>query len=89
MTQTAEKNGRTSAPGPGSQQALRERNITRLLSCLKTQGPATQRELSTRTGLSPASVSNLVKLMQASGQVQVTATISSGRRANRVQVTPG
>jgi DNA-binding MarR family transcriptional regulator len=81
---------RTSLPevepqGPGSQQALRLRNLSALLSELEQNGPGTQRQLSLRTGLSQATVSNLVKILVTKQQVTTEPTISSGRRATLVR----
>jgi predicted NBD/HSP70 family sugar kinase len=70
---------------PGSQSALRMRNQLRLTDQLLRGGPATQAELSRLTGLSTATVSNIVKSMQQAGLVTLTATTSSGRRAHSVR----
>jgi predicted NBD/HSP70 family sugar kinase len=66
---------------PGSQSALREQNQQRVIAALMSGGPQTQAELSRQTGLSTATVSNLVKVMAASGIVSTAPTTSSGRRA--------
>ncbi|MDN5755848.1 MAG: ROK family transcriptional regulator [Arthrobacter sp.] len=70
---------------PGSQSALRHLNQQRLIDSLLA-GPATQAELSRQTGLSTATVSNIVKFMQASGLVDTEPTTSSGRRALNVRL---
>ncbi|WP_113717037.1 ROK family transcriptional regulator [Arthrobacter dokdonensis] len=70
---------------PGSQSALRMRNQLRLTDQLLRGGPATQAELSRLTGLSTATVSNIVKGMHQAGLVTLTATTSSGRRAHSVR----
>ncbi|BBE24303.1 hypothetical protein MN0502_31860 [Arthrobacter sp. MN05-02] len=70
--------------GSGSQQALRLRNVSALLKDSEQNGPATQRQLSLRTGLSQATVSNLVKILVANQQATTEPTISSGRRATLV-----
>ncbi|WP_026556125.1 ROK family transcriptional regulator [Arthrobacter sp. 35W] len=73
---------RKSRPGqPGSQSALRQLNRTRITEALASGGPATQAELSRITGLSTATVSNIVKSMLGDGLVTVEPTTSSGRRA--------
>ncbi len=68
-------------PKPGSQSALREQNQRRVIAALVSNGPQTQAELSRQTGLSTATVSNIVKVMAASGIVSTAPTTSSGRRA--------
>ncbi|MCQ9164863.1 ROK family transcriptional regulator [Arthrobacter sp. STN4] len=70
---------------PGSQSALRIRNQLRLTEQLLRGGPATQAELARLTGLSTATVSNIVKSMHQAGLVTLTATTSSGRRAHSVR----
>lgn len=49
-------------------------------------GPSTQAELSRQTGLSTATVSNIVKIMQDAGLVSTEPTTSSGRRATNVRL---
>jgi len=49
-------------------------------------GPATQAELARQTGLSTATVSNIVKIMQDSGLAFTEPTTSSGRRALNVRL---
>lgn len=72
-------------PTPGSQTSLREANRSRLLESLQRHGHLTQVELAESTGLSPATVSNIVKELAASGVISTSSTSRSGRRA--VQVT--
>ena len=81
----------TSGPGvhpgkPGSQSALRQRNQQRILSALATGGPQTQAELSRQTGLSSATVSNIVREMNGNRLVITEPTTSSGRRALSVRL---
>ena len=81
----------TSGPGvhpgkPGSQSALRQRNQQRILSALATGGPQTQAELSRQTGLSNATVSNIVREMNGNRLVITEPTTSSGRRALSVRL---
>ncbi|GAA1354172.1 ROK family transcriptional regulator [Falsarthrobacter nasiphocae] len=71
---------------PGSQSALRARNRQRLREIL-ADGPATQAQLSRSTGLSPATVSNIVAEMVDAGAATREATTSSGRRAWQVSLT--
>lgn len=53
---------------------------------MRLYGQITQVELAAVTGLSPATISNLVKSLQAAGVVQTTATVRSGRRAQLVSL---
>ncbi len=71
---------------PGSQSALRRQNQQRILSVLLSGGPQTQAELSRQTGLSNATVSNIVKAMATTGTVSTEPTTSSGRRALSVTI---
>lgn len=66
---------------PGSQSALRQLNEQRIVQALATGGPQTQAELARQTGLSTATVSNIVRGMANSGAVTTSPTTSSGRRA--------
>lgn len=66
---------------PGSQSALRHLNEQRIISALATGGPQTQAELARQTGLSTATVSNIVRGLAESGVVSTSPTTSSGRRA--------
>ncbi|WP_230854782.1 ROK family transcriptional regulator [Arthrobacter terrae] len=66
---------------PGSQTALRQLNRQRIIDTLLGSGPSTQAEISRSTGLSTATVSNIVKNMAAKGLVFTSPTTSSGRRA--------
>lgn len=76
----------TSAIGnPGSQSALRKLNEQRIVEALMA-GPATQAELSRQTGLSTATVSNIVKVLQDAEVVATEPTTSSGRRALSVRL---
>ena len=67
-------------PNPGSQSALRQRNQQRIIGVL-VGGPQTQAELARQTGLSTATVSNIVKAMVDAGLATTAPTTSSGRRA--------
>ncbi|MEP6480952.1 MAG: ROK family transcriptional regulator [Rhodoglobus sp.] len=71
-------------PTPGSQTSLREANRARILDSLKRHGHLTQVELAGATGLSPATVSNIVKELAASGVLNTSVTSRSGRRATEV-----
>ncbi len=70
---------------PGSQSALRERNRQRIVSALLA-GPQSQAELARTTGLSSATVSNIVKVMHEDRLVTTEPTTSSGRRALSVRL---
>ena len=76
---------RSRTRNPGSQSALRHLNQQRIIECLLS-GPATQAELARQTGLSTATVSNIVKIMQDSGLASTEPTTSSGRRALSVRL---
>ncbi|UYK40492.1 ROK family transcriptional regulator [Microbacterium terricola] len=71
---------------PGSQSSLREANRARLIESLKRHGRLTQIELAGNTGLSPATVSNIVKELTASGILHTSFTSRSGRRATLVSL---
>lgn len=72
---------------PGSQASLREANARRVLDALRVSGSLTQAEIARRTGLSPATVSNIVGQLRASGTVDVSPTSSGGRRAVSVTLS--
>lgn len=72
---------------PGSQSALRERNQQRIVDRLLGSGPLTQAELARQTGLSTATISNIVKKMTDSGIVVTEQTTSRGRRALLVRLS--
>ena len=69
---------------PGSQTSLREANRARIVDAIKKHGGLTQVELAGATGLSPATVSNIVKELSTSGLLHTTQSIRSGRRAQHV-----
>lgn len=73
---------------PGSQSSLREANALRILEAVRTFGGITQVELAAATGLSPATVSNIVKQLERDGIVATSATTRSGRRAQQVSLVP-
>lgn len=76
---------------PGSQAALRQANRERVIAALRRGGTLTQAEIARATGLSAASVSNIVRDLRAMGVVSVRETSSNGRRARAVtlQRPPG
>jgi predicted NBD/HSP70 family sugar kinase len=69
---------------PGSQTSLREANRARVVDAVKRHGGLTQVELAGATGLSPATVSNIVKELSTSGVLHTTPSTRSGRRAQHV-----
>ncbi|NCT89575.1 ROK family transcriptional regulator [Cellulomonas sp. APG4] len=71
---------------PGSQTSLREANRERIVRAVQQRGSLTQVELAAVTGLSAASVSNIVKELSAAGVVTTTPTSRSGRRAQQVSL---
>jgi predicted NBD/HSP70 family sugar kinase len=71
---------------PGSQSALRGLNRQRIVDALIEAGPSTQADLARRTGLSAATVSNIVKLLLEDGTVAADAVTVSGRRATSIRL---
>lgn len=71
---------------PGSQSALRGLNRQRIVDALTEGGAFTQAELSRRTGLSAATVSNIVRTLLEEGAVTASGTTSSGRRATSIRL---
>ncbi|MDR1799549.1 MAG: ROK family transcriptional regulator [Bifidobacteriaceae bacterium] len=69
---------------PGSQSALRRANLARVLDEVRLGGPMTQAEIARRTGLSAASVTNLVRLLSSEGLVQAQEALVAGRRSRIV-----
>ena len=76
-------------PAPGSQTSLRESNRLRVLEMLRRQGAMTQVEIAAHTGLSPATVSNMVKELDAASAVELAPSIRNGRRAVLVSLSTG
>ncbi|MFV0286369.1 MAG: ROK family protein, partial [Demequina sp.] len=74
----------TTRDGSGSQSSLRRANTERIVDVVRQFGSLTQVELAQATGLSPATVSTIVKDLQAEGVVETRHTIRSGRRAQLV-----
>jgi predicted NBD/HSP70 family sugar kinase len=71
---------------PGSQSALREANQGRVIRAVRSAGSLTQAEIARTTGLSAATVSNIVRQLRLNGAVTVTPTSSGGRRAQQVSL---
>ncbi|HWR85939.1 MAG TPA: ROK family transcriptional regulator [Rhodoglobus sp.] len=72
-------------PTGGSQTSLREANRARIVESLQRHGHLTQVELAGVTGLSAATVSNIVGELATLGVITTSTTTRSGRRA--VEVT--
>lgn len=75
----------SSSRDTGSQRALRSRNERSVLETLMRSGPQTQAQLSKSTGLSPATVSNIVRELVSQHRVERRTVTSSGRRAIQVR----
>lgn len=75
------------AETPGSQSSLHRANLERVLRAVRMAGSLTQAEIARATGLSAATVSNIVRELRDSGTVQVTPTSSGGRRARSVSLS--
>lgn len=71
---------------PGSQSALRESNQRRVIHAVRSAGSLTQAEIARTTGLSAATVSNIVRELRSTGTLTVTPTSSGGRRAQSVSL---
>jgi predicted NBD/HSP70 family sugar kinase len=74
---------------PGSQASLREANRERVLEVVRQQGPLTQVEIAAASGLSPATVSNMVRELDRTGAVGLSRSIRNGRRAVLVSLSSG
>jgi predicted NBD/HSP70 family sugar kinase len=71
---------------PGSQSALREANQGRVIRAVRSAGALTQAEIARTTGLSAATVSNIVRELCSIGTLTATPTSSGGRRALSVSL---
>lgn len=71
---------------PGSQTSLREANRERIVRAVQQRGSLTQVELAGVTGLSAATISNIVKELTAAGVLTTSPTSRSGRRAQQVSL---
>lgn len=72
---------------PGSQSSLHRANLERVVRAVRLAGSLTQAEIARSTGLSAATVSNIVRELQESGTVSVTPTSAGGRRARAVSLS--
>nr|WP_202451219.1 ROK family transcriptional regulator [Streptomyces sp. SID4948] len=62
-------------------------NLERVVRAVRLAGSLTQAEIARSTGLSAATVSNIVRELRDNGTVQVTPTSSGGRRARSVSLS--
>lgn len=72
---------------PGSQSSLHRANLERVVRAVRMAGSLTQAEIARTTGLSAATVSNIVRELKDGGIVQVTPTSAGGRRARAVSLS--
>ncbi|WP_344025417.1 ROK family transcriptional regulator [Streptomyces luteireticuli] len=72
---------------PGSQSSLHRANLERVVRAVRRAGALTQAEIARATGLSAATVSNIVRELKDGGTVEVTPTSSGGRRARSVSLS--
>ncbi|MCX4659530.1 ROK family transcriptional regulator [Streptomyces uncialis] len=72
---------------PGSQSSLHRANLERVVRAVRLAGSLTQAEIARGTGLSAATVSNIVRELKDQGKVQVTPTSAGGRRARSVSLS--
>ncbi|MFF5719488.1 ROK family protein [Streptomyces buecherae] len=72
---------------PGSQSSLHRANLERVVRAVRMAGSLTQAEIARTTGLSAATVSNIVRELKDGGTVEVTPTSAGGRRARSVALS--
>ncbi|MFD7923489.1 ROK family transcriptional regulator [Streptomyces sp. NPDC059740] len=72
---------------PGSQSSLHRANLERVVRAVRMAGSLTQAEIARTTGLSAATVSNIVRELKEGGTVEVTPTSAGGRRARSVSLS--
>ncbi|MEU9236584.1 ROK family transcriptional regulator [Streptomyces subrutilus] len=72
---------------PGSQSSLHRANLERVVRAVRLAGSLTQAEIARATGLSAATVSNIVRELKEGGTVEVTDTSAGGRRARSVSLS--
>lgn len=73
--------------GPGSPSSLRIANQKRVLAAIIDAGGISQAEIARRTGLAPATVSNIVRELTDAGILRL-AEAASGRRGNTIAFAP-
>jgi predicted NBD/HSP70 family sugar kinase len=71
---------------PGSQSSLHRANLERVVRAVRTAGALTQADIARTTGLSAATVSNIVRELKDGGHVEVRTTSAGGRRARSVSL---
>ncbi|MCB5165538.1 ROK family transcriptional regulator [Streptomyces bambusae] len=72
---------------PGSQSSLHRANLERVVRAVRLAGSLTQAEIARTTGLSAATVSNIVRELKGGGTVEVADTSAGGRRARSVSLS--
>ncbi|WP_424211278.1 ROK family transcriptional regulator [Streptomyces sp. BI20] len=72
---------------PGSQSSLHRANLERVVRAVRLAGALTQAEIARATGLSAATVSNIVRELKDAGTVEVESTSAGGRRARSVSLS--
>ncbi len=72
---------------PGSQSSLHRANLERVVRAVRAAGSLTQADIARTTGLSAATVSNIVRELKELGTVEVRTVSASGRRARSVSLS--
>ncbi|MGK5529625.1 ROK family transcriptional regulator [Streptomyces sp. URMC 129] len=72
---------------PGSQSSLHRANLERVVRAVRAAGSLTQADIARTTGLSAATVSNIVRELKEFGTVEVRPTSAGGRRARSVSLS--
>ncbi len=72
---------------PGSQSSLHRANLERVVRAVRGAGALTQAEIARTTGLSAATVSNIVRELRELGTIEVRDTSAGGRRARSVSLS--
>ncbi|WP_129843015.1 ROK family transcriptional regulator [Streptomyces sp. RFCAC02] len=72
---------------PGSQSSLHRANLERVVRAVRAAGSLTQADIARATGLSAATVSNIVRELKDRGTVDVRTTSAGGRRARSVSLS--
>lgn len=70
----------------GSPASLRQANQRRVVAAVRQAGALTQAEIARRTGLSPATVSNVVRHLTGTGLLDVTVSEPGRRRTSTVRI---
>ncbi|TDQ47289.1 MarR family transcriptional regulator [Actinomycetospora succinea] len=77
------------ASRPGSPAGLRDANRRRVLDAVRAAGAPTQAEIAVATGLAPATVSNIVRDLGATGVLVAGDEVRAGRRVRAVRLVRG